>query len=71
MRAEEDPMTTYDWMREFADSWMLLTLFLIFVGVAIYTFRPGSRARHADIANIPLRHEDAPLSDEETPHGRT
>ena len=53
-------MDTYSLLREIADSWVLLALFAIFIGVAIYAFRPGSRAVHDDAANVPFRHEDAP-----------
>ncbi len=56
-------MDTYSLLREFADSWALLVLFLFFIGVVIWAFRPGSRAVHKDIANIPFRHEDKPAQD--------
>lgn len=55
-------MSTYETLRHFADSWGLLFMFLVFVGVAVYTLRPGSRRTHDDIANIPFRHEDAPAA---------
>lgn len=50
----------YSILRIFADSWGLLALFVVFVGVIIWVFRPGSRKTHDDIANIPFRHEDRP-----------
>lgn len=53
-------METYSLLREFADSWMLLTLFAFFVGMVIWVFRPGSSATDRDIAEIPFRHEDKP-----------
>lgn len=53
-------MDTYSLFREFADSWALLALVLLFVGVVIWAFRPGSRKVHEDVANIPFRHEDRP-----------
>jgi len=53
-------MELYTLLREFADSWMLLFLALFFIGVVVYAFRPGSRAKDRDIANIPFRHEDKP-----------
>ncbi len=58
-------MDTYSLLREFADSWFLLVLFLFFIGVVIWAFRPGSRAVHKDIANIPFRHEDKPADEQE------
>ena len=50
-------METYTWMRAFADSWMLLAMTLFFLGTIVWAFRPGSKAVHRDIANIPLRNE--------------
>ena len=59
-------METYTWMREFADSWMLLAMTLFFLGVILWAFRPGSRATHRDTAMIPLRNDRA-APDENTP----
>ncbi|MGB3315813.1 MAG: cbb3-type cytochrome c oxidase subunit 3 [Albidovulum sp.] len=58
-------MDLYTIARQFADSWALLALFLVFVGVVLWAFRPGSRAVHDDIADIPFRHEDKPAPAEE------
>lgn len=55
-------MDTYTLLREFADSWMLLAMTTFFVGIVIFTFRPGARSTHKDIADIPLRNDDRPLS---------
>ena len=53
-------METYSLLREFADSWVLLALFVFFVGVVFWVFRPGARKTYRDTANIPFRHEDKP-----------
>lgn len=54
-------METYTFLRYLADSWVLLILTLIFLGVIAWAFRPGSRALHDDAAAVPFRHaEDAP-----------
>jgi cytochrome c oxidase cbb3-type subunit 4 len=53
-------MDTYSLMREFADSWALLVLFALFVGVVVWAFRPGSRAVHTDVSQIPFRNVDRP-----------
>ncbi len=53
-------MQTYSLLRAFADSWMLLVLFGVFVGMVIWVFRPGSRRLHADTAQIPFRNDDKP-----------
>ncbi|SFT36772.1 CcoQ/FixQ family Cbb3-type cytochrome c oxidase assembly chaperone [Sedimentitalea nanhaiensis] len=53
-------MEEYTFLRQFADSWMLVLLFLFFIGVVIWVFRPSSRKTYQDTANIPFRHEDKP-----------
>ena len=58
-------METYSLLRQFADSWMLLVLFLFFVGVVLWVIRPGSNKTHKETANIPFRHEDKPAASEE------
>ncbi|MDI3336961.1 cbb3-type cytochrome c oxidase subunit 3 [Defluviimonas aestuarii] len=58
-------MDLYTITRQFADSWALLALFLVFLGVVLWAFRPGSRRVHDDISNIPFRHEDKPAPAEE------
>jgi len=50
-------MTTYDVMRQFADSWGLLFLTLVFVGIFVWVFWPGSRGRFRDQADIPFKYE--------------
>lgn len=56
-------METYSILREFADSWMLLLLVLFFLGIIVWVFRPGSTKTYKDTANIPFRHDSAPLPD--------
>ena len=51
-------MDDYSILRQIADSWGLLAMFLFFIGVVLYTFRPGSGAKGLDAANIPLRNSD-------------
>lgn len=51
-------METYSALRQFADSWWLLVMFVFFLAVVVWTFRPGSRRTHQDIAEIPLRDDD-------------
>lgn len=58
-------METYSFLREFADSWMLLFLFTFFCAVILWVLRPGSKAEYRDTANIPFRNADKPLQDEE------
>lgn len=60
-------MDTYSLMREFADSWALLALFLFFVGVIVWVFRPGSTAGYRDTADIPFRHDTKPAHPDADP----
>ncbi|MCT8161774.1 cbb3-type cytochrome c oxidase subunit 3 [Pseudoruegeria sp. SHC-113] len=56
-------MDTYSITRQFADSWMLLAMFVFFLGVVVWVFRPGSSKEYKDTANIPFRHENKPADD--------
>ena len=48
----------YSAFRQFADSWGLLYLFLLFVGVIAFTFRPGSKKTAEEIAQIPRKEDN-------------
>jgi cytochrome c oxidase cbb3-type subunit 4 len=48
-------METYTFLRELADSWVLLAMSLFFLGVIGWVFRPGAKQSHAEAAQIPLR----------------
>ncbi len=52
-----DETTTYALLREFSVSWFLLAMMIFFIGVVLFTLRPGSKATHDDIAQIPLRND--------------
>ncbi|WP_136656513.1 cbb3-type cytochrome c oxidase subunit 3 [Nitratireductor sp. XY-223] len=54
----------YQTMRTFADSWGLLFMVIVFVAVVIYTFRPGSKKKADEIAQIPLKDDDDPNKDD-------
>ncbi|MFC3117473.1 cbb3-type cytochrome oxidase subunit 3 [Jhaorihella thermophila] len=58
-------MEEYTALRAFADSWGLLLLFIFFVGVILWVFRPGATRQYRDTANIPFRHDDKPAQSEE------
>ena len=59
-------METYSLLREFADSWMLLFLFIFFVGIFFWVMRPGSRDTYKDTADIPFRNEKKPAASSDT-----
>lgn len=50
-------MDTYSLLREIADSWVLLGMFLFFVGVAIWAFLPSQNAARKDASMIPFRND--------------
>ncbi len=45
----------YETLRHAADSWGLVYLFVLFVGVIAYTFRPGGKKSADEAAQIPLK----------------
>lgn len=44
--------SVYDFLRHFADSWGLLAMFIAFVVLAAWPFRPGARERNEEAANM-------------------
>lgn len=60
-------MDTYSFLRQLADSWALLALTLIFLGVILWAMRPGSNAVHRDIANSIFRNEKQPAGPDKDP----
>lgn len=50
-------METYTAMRHFADSWGLVFMFVVFVGVVLFMFRPGAKKAAEDAAQIPLKED--------------
>ncbi|QLF70588.1 cbb3-type cytochrome c oxidase subunit 3 [Peteryoungia desertarenae] len=50
-------METYTALRQFADSWALLAMVIFFIGVIIFTFRPGGKKSADHAAHIPLRED--------------
>ena len=50
-------MDTYSLLREIADSWVLLAMFLFFVGVVVWAFLPSQNAARADASMIPMRND--------------
>ena len=53
-------MELYTLLRQFADSWHLLFMFVFFLGVIVWAFRPGSKRAHQESANVIFRNDDAP-----------
>ncbi|MDO5705164.1 MAG: cbb3-type cytochrome c oxidase subunit 3 [Paracoccus sp. (in: a-proteobacteria)] len=55
-------MERYTFLRQLADSWVLLALTLFFVGVILFVFRPGSRGLQRDAAESIFRNEKRPAA---------
>ncbi|WP_298293549.1 cbb3-type cytochrome c oxidase subunit 3 [uncultured Litoreibacter sp.] len=51
-------METYSFLRELADSWVLLAMFGFFLAVIVWAFRPGSTETYATVSQIPLRNDE-------------
>lgn len=52
--------STYTVLRTFADTWGLVAMFVFFVGVLFWAFRPGSRKVHEVAATAIFRNEKRP-----------
>lgn len=51
-------MQTYEAMRQFADSWGLLFMFVVFVGVILFVWlRPGAAKAARDASQIPFKED--------------
>lgn len=50
-------MTTYDAMRHFADTWVLVLLAAVFVGAIVFTLRPGSKKTYERLSRLALDEE--------------
>ena len=53
-------MEKYSFLREFADSWVLLSLTVFFVAVVVWVFRPGAKAAHNEAASVIFRNDKKP-----------
>lgn len=48
---------TYEAFRHFADSWGLIYMLSIFVGVILFLIRPGAREQAKNAAQIPFNED--------------
>ncbi|MBI1170301.1 CcoQ/FixQ family Cbb3-type cytochrome c oxidase assembly chaperone [bacterium] len=53
-------MELYTFLRELADSWVLLALTLFFLGMMVWVFRPGSKLIQQDAADVIFRNDKKP-----------
>ena len=61
-------MDTYSLMREIADSWVLLAMFVFSLGAGVWAFWPSQRANREDAAEIPFRNETRDPKPEDVPY---
>ena len=47
----------YESLRIFADSWGLVYLTVVFVGIVAFVFRPNARRKYDDAARIPFNED--------------
>ncbi|MBD3729614.1 MAG: cbb3-type cytochrome c oxidase subunit 3 [Sphingomonadales bacterium] len=45
-------------MRHLADSWGLLTMVAVFIGLCLWALRPGAKEHHRDAANAIFKDEN-------------
>ncbi len=50
--------STYDALRHLADSWGLLVMCLLFLGLALWPFRPGARDANDAAAKMIFKDDD-------------
>lgn len=50
--------STYELLRHLADSWGLLVMTLIFLGLCAWPFRPGARTTNDDAARMILQDDE-------------
>ncbi len=47
----------YETLRQFADTWGLLALALLFVGIVLFVLRPSAKRKYDENAKIPLKED--------------
>jgi len=50
--------STYELLRQLADSWGLLAMLIAFLVLALWPFRPGAAKRNDDAANMIFKDEN-------------
>jgi len=51
-------MSTYDTLRHLADSWGLVAMGAVFLGLCLWPFRPGAKSVNAEAANSIFKDEN-------------
>lgn len=64
-------METYTFLRELADSWVLLAMFAFFIGAGVWAYWPGQKANREDASLIPFRNNEAkPAQNRDQPENK-
>lgn len=50
-------MDTYSFLRELADSWVLLAMVIFYITACLWSFRPSARDANEEAAGIPFRND--------------
>lgn len=50
--------STYEGLRQLADSWGLLMMLMVFVGLCAWPFRRGAKNRNSEAANVIFKDEN-------------
>ncbi|MCC6863568.1 MAG: cbb3-type cytochrome c oxidase subunit 3 [Rhodobacteraceae bacterium] len=56
-------MDNYGFLRFVADSWALVALTVVFLGVIVFAYRPRSSRLHQDAAALIFRNDMKPAAD--------
>lgn len=59
-------METYTFLRELADSWVLLALTGFYLAAILWAFRPSAKDVHREMSHLPLRNDTNPKSCDKT-----
>lgn len=51
-------MDTYSLLREIADSWILLAMFIFFIGVIFWAYWPSQAGARRAASQIPFRYDE-------------
>ncbi|MEO0032640.1 MAG: hypothetical protein RIS94_2398 [Pseudomonadota bacterium] len=51
-------MSTYDVLRHLADSWGLVAMGVVFIGLCLWPFRPGAQGQNTEAANSIFKDEN-------------
>lgn len=50
--------STYEFLRQLADSWGLLAMMAVFLTLALWPFRPGAKVRNHEAARLIFKDEN-------------